>query len=240
MKRAFLVLFLTIMSLMCATRLLSASADAQSSLEKDEKELEQIQDLNALREARADSTEYTLDPTSVEMVVEMDPKGYGFRTRSHHMVMSADVDLILRGRAAFRYDYRFFRFFSFGLMLAMDWSEMSLYNRFRQHLATPSPRQLAILGGVSGQWRLTEWFMRSACFLEPSLLVGHMWQTLATEKSTHWRLRPGLFGGVQTVFDSGLAVTTRVGVEFPFDFGDQNPYKEVAEPLFLLGFGFAI
>ncbi len=199
-----------------------------------------VRELDAYREANADATEYTLDPSSVELVVEMDPAGYGFRTRAHRMSMSTEFDVILRGRGMLHYDFRFFNYLSFGLMAGIDWTDASLYARFRDHLSKPAPKQFSMLGGLSTKWRLTEWYMRSSVFLEPAVLFGHMWQTLGAYETTHWRLRPGLFGGVETVFDSGLATTVRVGVEFPFDFGTANPYKEVVEPLFVFGFGFAI
>lgn len=198
------------------------------------------------REAKNDpteyTTEYTMDPNSVEIVVEMDPNGTGFRTRNHRMTLSSDIDLIFRGRGMLRYDYRFFNYFSMGLMAGIDWSDLSLYSRFRDHLAKPTPWQFSVLGGVAGKWRLTEWYMRTAFFLEPSLLFGYMWQSLPipSQNTRHWRLRPGIFGGFENVFDSGFALNARVGVEFPIDFGQRNPYKEVAEPLLMIGFGFAI
>lgn len=197
-------------------------------------------DLDALREAVADTSEYALNPSSVELVVEMDPNGYGFRTRAHRMSMAGEFDLILRGRGILHYDYRFFNYLSFGLLAGVDWSDISLFSRFRDQLSKPSPKQFSMLGGISAKWRLTEWYMRSSVFLEPSVIFGHMWQTLVNQETTFWRLRPGIFGGIETVFDSGLSTTLRVGVEFPFDFGGVNPIKEAAEPLFLVGFGFAI
>lgn len=208
---------------------------------KDRKIAEQkTKELDALREAAADSTEYTVEPSSVELVVEMDPNGYGFRTRNHRMVLSGDFDFILRGRGLLHYDYRFFEYLSFGVLAGVDWSDLSLYSRFRDQMAKPYPKQFSILGGISSQWRLTEWYMRSAFFLEPSVIFGHMWQTLPMQKSTHWRLRPGLFGGVETVFDSGFSLAIRVGAEVPLDFGSPNPFVEWVEPLFLVSFGFAI
>lgn len=197
-------------------------------------------ELDGYREATADATEYTIDPSSVELVVEMDPGGYGFRTRAHRMSMSGEFDVILRGRGMLHYDFRFFNYLSFGVMGGIDWTEASLYARFRDHLNKPAPKQVSLLGGLAAKWRLTEWYMRSSVFLEPSVLFGHLWQTLGTYETTHWRLRPGIFGGIETVFDSGLATSVRVGVEFPFDFGAPNPYKEAVEPLLVLGFGFAI
>ena len=203
-------------------------------------EAAKAKELDALREASADTTEYTLEPSSVEMVVELEPAGYGFRQRSHRMVMSGEFDFLLRGRGVLHYDYRFFNHLSFGILAGLDWSALSLFNRFRQDLQKLFPKQLTVMGGLSAKWRLTEWYMRSSVFLEPSVIFGHMWQTLLSKESTYWRLRPGVFGGIETVFDSGLSLATRVGVEFPFDLGNENPVKEVAEPLFLFGIGFAI
>jgi len=67
-----------------------------------------------------------------------------------------------------------------------------------------------------------------------------MWQTFASINTTHWRLRPGLFGGVETVFDSGLTLSTKVGVELALDVGSENPIYDGAEPLLVVSFGFAI
>lgn len=197
------------------------------------------QELAGIREASLDATEYTLDPNSVELVVEMDPHGLGLRTRNHRMTLSADFDLILRGRTMLHYDYRFWNFFSAGALLGMDVSDMSIYTRLRDHLPR-TPKQISILGGVSAKWRVTEWFMRSSLFLEPSFLFGHMWQRLDNQKTTHWRLRPGIFVGFESIFDSGLSISTRLGMEFPFDFGMVNPVREIVEPLLLVGVGFAI
>lgn len=204
------------------------------------KAADRAQELNSMREAAADSTVYTLKPDSVELVVEMDPNNYGFRTRNHRMILSGDFDLLFRGRAMIGYDFRFFEYFSFGAHVGVDWSSLSLYSRFRDYLSKPAPSQFSVLGGLTAKWRLTEWYMRSAIFLEPSVLFGHMWQTYVAQDYTSWRIRPGIFGGVDTVFDSGFALSWRLGAEFPVDFGEPNPIKEVVEPLFMIGFGFAI
>ena len=186
-----------------------------------------------MREAKGTITEYTIDPGSVEYVVELDPNNYGFRQRNHRMTLGGDFDLVLRGRGMLAYDFRFFDYLSFAIKAGIDWSDLSLYGRFRDQLDKPAPEQFSILGGVSAKWRLTEWYMRSSVFLEPSLVGGHMWQTLLAHESNHWRLRPGLFAGIETVFDSGLAMSFRLGFEVPFDFAVVNPIKEVAEPLAL-------
>lgn len=213
----------------------------QEELKEEEKAAVRSRDIEALREGKADVIEYTLDPSSVELFVEMDPGNYGFRTRDYRMVLSADFDLLLRGRSMLRYEYRFFDRISLGLMGGIDWSSLSLYSRFRDQLNKPYPKQFSVLGGLSGKWRITEWYMRSAVFLEPSLLFGYLWQDLAPlPRSTHWRLRPGIFAGYQTVFDSGLSLVLNLGAEFPIDFGQPNPIKEVVEPLFILGLGFAM
>lgn len=218
-----------------------AKALEQQKLAQDKRLLDaKAREMEGLRESKADSIEYTLNPSSVELMVEMDPSNYGFRSRNHRMVLGTDFDLLMRGRGMIRYDYRFFDHLSMGLMAGIDWTDMSLFSRFSDKLAKPTPKQFSVLGGVSAKWRLTEWYMHSSIFLEPSVLFGHMWQDFALIKSSHWRLRPGIFLGGETVFDSGLSLTLRAGAEFPADFGTPNPLVELVEPLFVVGFGLAI
>lgn len=221
------------------------SQEEASELKREEKDAQaqhelELKKLEAIREADPTTTEYTLSPGQVEMVVELDPNNYGFRTRNFRSTFGADFDLLFRGRAMMRYDYRFFEYFSLAMHAGVDFSQVSLYEKFRQNLNKPAPQQFSVLGGVSGKWRLTEWYLRSAVFLEPSLLVGHMWQRLLDQSSTHWRIKPGLFAGIDTVFDSGLAMQLKLGVEFPIDFAKANPVRDIAEPLMMFGLGFAL
>jgi hypothetical protein len=116
---------------------------------------------------------------------------------------------------------------------------MSLLDKVRQQLDKPYPEQFSILGGIITKWRLTEWYLHSAVFLEGSFLFGHMWQIFADEKSTHWRIRPGVFVGIDTVFDSGLNLSLKMGGEVPIDF-NKNAWREGIEPLALLGIGLAL
>lgn len=239
MKTKFFMLIAVVLMCYPVSTLFAQDLDATNKLPVQEEEAK-ARELDALRESMADTTEYTLDPSSVELVVEMEPNGYGFRTRSHRMSMSAEADLIIRGRTMLHYDYRFFNYFSLGMLAGVDWSDISLWSRFKEDSTKRQPKQFAILGGISGKWRLTEWYMKSAFFLEPSLLLGPMWQTLGSLETYHWRLRPGLFGGIEKVFDSGFALSGRMGLEIPIDLSGENPVKEVFEPLLVVGFGFAI
>lgn len=200
----------------------------------------QARDMEALREASADPTEYTVSPDSVELVVEMDPKNYGFRTRNHRMTITGEFDFLLRGRAMGHVDYRLSEFFSFGLRAGIDWTSLSLLSTFTEASDKPALKQFSVLGGISSKWRLTEWYMHSAFFLEPSFLFGHLWQDLGAKKTTHWRIRPGVFGNLETVYDSGFVMSIGMGIEFPVDFGTKNPASRVTEPLFLVALGLAI
>ncbi len=229
-----------------AEELAKQTALKQRQLKARKKQEAALKKMDALRESGADALEYTMRPDSVEMVVELDPNNYGFRQRNHRMTLGGEFDLILHGRGMLQYDFRFFEYVSVGLQAGIDWSDLSIYNRFRNQLSKPAPKQFAILGGLTTKWRVTEWYMRSAFFLEPSLLFGYMQQSFLNQESNYWRLRPGLFLSSQTVFDSGFALNFRLGAEFPFDFSEanapvkNNPVKEMVEPVVLVGFALAI
>lgn len=188
----------------------------------------------------SDGVSYTLDPGSVEMVVEMDPANYGFRTRSHRMSFTGDFDFILRGRAGLRYDYRFFEYFSLGIVTGMTWSKLSIFSQFKEQMDKPTPKTFSIYTGVAGKMRLTEWYMRSSIFVEASALLGYSYQTINNKNANHASLTPGAFVGMERVFDSGLIAASRIGVEWPLNFGDQGPVKDGIEPLLLFSIGLAI
>ena len=196
--------------------------------------------LDSFREANSNATEYSINPDSVKLAIDLSPENFGFYSKDRIMDLSVELDLLLRGRAFLTYNYQFFDYLSVGLAGGIDYSSMSLASKIRQQMPKPTPSQFSALVGVNAKWRLTEWYLNSAFFVQPSLLAGRMWQTFVTQKSTHWRLRPGAFVGVESVFNSGLVLNAKVGAEFPFDFGTANPVKEIVEPLFSLSFGFGI
>lgn len=228
-----------------------ALAQTDDPIDKAEKQAQEVQeylklkdeqkrDLNALREAGADTTEYTVSPNSVQLLVEMDPFNYGFSGRNHRMSITTEFDLILRGRAFFHYDYRFFEYLSFGFKAGVDWTRMSLLSNFNQKINQVSLEEFTLLFGGSAKWRLTEWYLRSAFFLEPSLLFGPMWQNLNQEKNRYFRIRPGLSINMESVFDSGFVFNIALGGEIPFDLGNENPVSKYIEPVFMVGFGLAL
>jgi hypothetical protein len=238
-KRISLLVMLSLHAMSLFAQENGQELEVQERIAKAEHESE-LKALDAIREAKPVVTEYTLTPGQVEMVVELEPNNYGFRSRNFRHTIGADFDLLFRGRAMLRYDHRFFEYFSVAFHAGVDWSQVSLYNQFRQQLTKPAPKQMSVLGGVSGKWRITEWYLHSSIFLEPSVLAGYMWQQLLEQKTTHIRVMPGLFAGVDTVFDSGVALQFKIGVEFPIDFAAKNPVSTLVEPLALFGIGLAI
>ncbi len=196
--------------------------------------------IDSFREAHSNATEYSINPDSVKLAIDLSPENFGFYSKDRIMDLSVELDLLLRGRAFLTYNYQFFDYLSVGLAGGIDYSSMSLASKIRQQMPKPTPSQFSALVGVNAKWRVTEWYLNSAFFVQPSLLAGRMWQTFVTQKTAHWRLRPGAFVGVESVFNSGLVLNAKVGAEFPFDFGTPNPVKEIVEPLFSLSFGFGI
>lgn len=193
------------------------------------------------REANPTVTEYSIDPGSVEAVVELDPNNYGFRQRNHRMTLGSELDFLFRGRALLFYDFRFFEYWTLSLKTGVDWTGMALYHKFQEAAApTRTPSQLSVLGAVALKWRLTEWYLKSSVFVEPTVSGGYMWQELFDQKSEHWVFLPGINVGIQTVFDSGLSLAFRGGIEVPVDFGNTNPVKESLNTLMGVSVGFSL
>jgi hypothetical protein len=234
---------LSLLVLIICSLLRAENNESELLLKEQEAASEQAQalkELDAFREAQAARSEYTLSPGQVEMIVELEPHNYGFRTHDFRSTIGAQLDFLFRGRAMLYYDYRLSDYMSLTYYAGLDWSRISFFDKIKQHMNRPGAQQLSLLGGASAKWRLTEWYLRSSVFVEPALLIGHMWQHYLDQPSTHWRIKPGLFAGIDTIFDSGLAIQLKFGVEFPIDFARANPIKEIAEPLMIFGLGLAL
>lgn len=203
-------------------------------------EKEKLSPYDQERGAPQVTTEYAVDPGSVQLMVELDPGNYGMPTRNFRTGITAEFDFLFKGRSGLRFEYRPLSFLSTGLLFGFDWTDMSVFNRFRRTQSPQTPWQMAVLGGLAVKLRLTEWYMQSAISFEPSILTGYMWQVLGNTKTKHLSLRPGAALVFDRVFDSGFIFTSKVGVEFPFDFLEVNPIKEIAEPVVAIGFGLAI
>ena len=213
----------------------------QQRLAKERKEaLEDKAQLDSYREANSNATEYSVNPESVKLAVELNPDNYGFFGKSYLMAFSLQTDYLSKGRTALNYDVRITDTLSLGIKGGIDFTAMSLASKIRQQMSKPAPTQFSVLGGINAQWRVTEWYLNSAFSLEPSFVMARMWQTFANQKTTHWRLLPGMFFGLTTLFDSGFMLSTKLGAEFPFDFGTANAVKEVVHPTLIVGFGFAL
>lgn len=213
----------------------------EQRLIKERKEAaEQKAQLDSYREAHSNATEYTVNPESVKLAVELNPDNYGFFGKNHTMAFSLQFDYILKGRSLLNYDVRITDTLSLSLKGGIDFTAMSLISKIRQQMSKPAPSQFSTLVGLGAQWRLTEWYLNSSFSLEPSFIMGRMWQIFANQKTTHWRLLPGMFFGVTTLFDSGFMLSAKAGAEFPFDFGSANAVKELVHPSMMVGFGFAL
>ena len=71
-------------------------------------------------------------------------------------------------------------------------------------------------------------------------MLAYTNQLLGPDKSSHWRFKPGVFAGMESVFDSGLTLGAKVGVEGPIEIGKANAYEESIVPLLVFSLGFAI
>lgn len=212
----------------------------QESLKREKADLKKQEELDAIRDADANKTLYRVTPDSVKLLVELEPGSTGYKGRDHNMTFMFNADPFFTGRGFLSYEYRFFEYVSASFKAGIESTGFSLASKVRQQLDKPYPSQFSVLGGVGVKWRLTEWFLNSSIYLESSLLTGRLWQTLVDEKTTHWRLKPAGFVGLESVFNSGFAFNVAVGAEYTYDFAQPNPIKEGVDPAVLFGFGLAL
>lgn len=193
---------------------------------------------------KLDDTNVELTPDVVELIVELDPKAYGFRARHHKMQLTADVDWLIRGRAQVQYEYRFGQFWSLVVPVSIDASEtVSLVDHMRRHGGEKLDSVFGVAGGVGIKFRLTEWMLKGSFFVEPQIQVGYAKLTVpALDDVTSVRLRPALFVGFERVYDTGFVIHSKLGFEWAYDFfmQDKNiPSTGILQPVLLTGVGYA-
>lgn len=161
-------------------------------------------------------------PEFQELLVDIDPKGYGYRARAHDMSVGFTGDFFVRGRLSL--DYQIALNPHFKLVFPVSFENAQLLLPFMSALyASPDSKiknQWALMTGVGIKFRLSEWMAKSSFYTEILIQAGVYSQDLVkllSETRHSIRFRPSLFVGWERVFETGLVFGVKTGVEYNFD-----------------------
>ena len=161
-------------------------------------------------------------PDLIEMLVDIDPKAYGYRSRAQKMAMILSADPMINGRLSLDYQLVLSPHFKLVFPVSFDHSFLA---------ATPiNPNdriknQWAVLGGLGVKFRLSEWMAKSSFFIELWAQAGIYGQDALGFEDTRYaiRVRPTLFVGWERVFETGLVIGLKTGVEYNYDIQTGTP-----------------
>lgn len=166
-------------------------------------------------------------PDLIELLVDIDPKAYGYRARAHSMAVNLSADPFINGRLSL--DYELLLNSHFKLLFPVSFEHTVLAATPIQ----PNPRvesQWAVLGGLGVKFRLSEWMAKSSFFLELWAQTGLYAQDAVGFTDTRYavRIRPSLYAGWERVFETGLIIGLKTGVEYNWDVitGSQLAFAE--------------
>ena len=204
-------------------------------------------DTQSIAAAAQSSFEQHLEttPDLLELVVKTDQEAQGFRASHHVFQIQLEMDPLVNGRLSLGFQYRLNNFLVLDVPVSFDHLVLGQgLGRLLGVYSSDIVDQWALMGGLGLKIRLSEWMLKSSLYIEPILQAGYYQQTasMGSEILTESiRIRPGLYMGFETVFDTGLVLGMKVGVEQPFDIRFRgNPLSYSANfsvvPMFNLGY----
>ncbi|MES2503614.1 MAG: hypothetical protein V4534_01925 [Myxococcota bacterium] len=156
-------------------------------------------------------------PDLIELLVDIDPKAYGYRAQSHDMAVNMTADPLLNGRFTLDYNYKLSSHWK--LVFPVSFEHTSLVLPFALPVGISSNNRIdsqwSLLAGVGAKLRLSEWMQKSSFFIEGWLQSGVYAQNAKGFSDTRYaaRIRPSLYVGWERIFESGLVFGIKTGIE---------------------------
>ncbi|MBM3886981.1 hypothetical protein FJ364_03540 [Candidatus Dependentiae bacterium] len=163
-------------------------------------------------------------PDLLELVVEMDPTRQGFLAKNHSFQVSLSADFLINGRLTAGFQYHFHRFLALDIPVSFDHSLLGQWGGRKLGIYGDNSRsQWSLLAGLGLKIRLTEWMMKSSFYLEPMIQAGYSIKSLRNTGndslvlSSSIPIRFSMYLGFESVFDTGVVVGGKLGVEYPLE-----------------------
>jgi hypothetical protein len=183
-------------------------------------------------------TRGALAPEVADLLIDLDSNTHAALARNHKTIFSIDLDWLMRGRVTLNVEKRLNPYLMIVLPMAFETSKMSMVHEWATNQDPSQPTSTALSAGLGLKIRLSEWASKGSFFLEPQVNAAYFWLNYtAMQPLMGWRLRPAVLVGWEKVFDSGLVVRAKIGLERPFDF---PAYRDPPNAVTLsMGMGYA-
>ncbi len=166
-------------------------------------------------------------PDLIELLVDIDPKAYGYRAAAHKMVLNFSADPFINGRLSLDYQVALNPYFKLIFPVSIDSNQLAITQFNFNNRVT---NQGSVLAGLGMKLRLTEWMAKSSFYLELWTQAGIYAQEAQGFNDTRHaiRIRPSLYAGWERMFETGLVIGVKTGVEYNWDVvtGSQLAFAE--------------
>lgn len=154
----------------------------------------------------------------IKLLVDIDPKAYGYRAASHGMSVTLNADPVINGRLSLDYQLRLTEYLTMVFPVSFDSNKLAI-TQFNFNNRVDTQWSLLLGGGV--KYRLCEWMAKSSFFVEFWAQMGPYAQQAKGFNDTRYaiRIRPSLYAGWERIFETGLVLGLKAGVEYNWDIG---------------------
>ncbi len=158
-------------------------------------------------------------PDVAELIIDVNENSPGFLANHYQYQFTLGADPLINGRLALGFQLKLNERYSVDIFLAGENYRLGQYLlQFStpQHL-TKVFLQWEVLLGAGCKIRVSEWLLKTSLFVEPTLSIGYYEQEFNHETYNSARIRPGFYLGLETILDSGIVISSKIGAEYPID-----------------------
>ncbi len=165
-------------------------------------------------------------PDMIELLADIDPKAYGYRAQEHWMAVNLGIDPVFNGRLNLDYTLKLNSYFKLVFPITFEHTKLALPLGMSVGIFSNNriEEQWSLLAGAGLKIRLTEWSNKSSLYAEVLLQAGTYGQTAKgfSEMRHAVRLRPSVYVGWERIFETGLVLGLKAGVEYNVNLASQG------------------
>ncbi len=165
-------------------------------------------------------------PDMIELLADIDPKAYGYKAQEHWMAVNLGIDPVFNGRLNLDYTLKLNSYFKLLFPVTFEHTKLALPLGMSVGVFSNNriENQWSLLAGAGVKIRLTEWAGKSSLFTEALFQLGAYGQAINGFPGMRHalRLRPSVYVGWERVFETGLVLGLKAGVEYNVNLASKN------------------